>query len=315
VSSRWRWAWLLVVLVGAVLALRTLFGFPWRDMLDALTGANLALLSVAAVINFASPLFKGTALDLLLRGLSPVSWWAVQEANFIGTAVNSLSVGATGEATRIAILAERDGVPPRNSLLALAATKVAEGIALAGFIMVAPAALDLPLELRTVQAAGVAVLVFGVLFATIGRWERRLPNAPPAVRRVIEELRAVGGGRRLLLPVACGLGSWTIEWAVYHLVLRAMLGPVSLSASFTMLLAANVSGLLRLTPGNVGILQAATVAALVPFGFEAEDAIAAGLALQAVQMLPILAFTLIVVQRSGLGWAMFSKTPTTQESS
>ena len=59
-SSRWRWVWLVVVLVGAVLALRTLFGFPWRDMLDALTGANLALLSVAAVINFASPLFKGS---------------------------------------------------------------------------------------------------------------------------------------------------------------------------------------------------------------------------------------------------------------
>ena len=310
IRNRWRWVWLALVLVGAVFALRTLFGFPWRDMLDALTSANLALLGVAAALNFCSPLFKGTAFHLLLRGLSPVNWWAVQEANFVGTAVNSLSIGATGEATRIAILAEREGIQPRNSLLALAATKVTEGIALAFFLIVAPAALELPIELRTVQIGGILVLVVGLLFATIGHWERKIPNAPPAVRRVIEELRAIGGGRRLLLPVVCGIGSWAIEWMVYHAVLQSLLGPVSLSASFTVLLATNLSGLLRLTPGNVGVLQAATVAALVPFGVGAEDAIAAGLALQAVQMIPILAFTLILVQRTGLGWAMFSKPAT-----
>jgi uncharacterized membrane protein YbhN (UPF0104 family) len=312
-SSRWRWIWVVVAVLGLGIALRTLLGFPWRDTLEALENANLAILGLAAVINFCSPLFKGTGIYLLLRGLTPVGWSAVQEANFVGTAVNSLSIGATGEATRIAILSERDGIPPRASLLAVAASKITEGIALACFLIVAPIALDLPLQLRTVQVGAVLVLGLGGIVATIGHWEGLIDRAPQAVRRIVEELRAIGGGPRLLLPVACGIGSWTIEWMVYHTVLRATLGPIPTSASFTMLIVTNLSGVLRLTPGNVGVLQAATVAALLPFDVGAEQAIAAGLALQAIQILPVLAFTLIMMQRTGLGWALLSKTPETQE--
>src|SRR5438034_6398399 len=47
---------------------------------------------------------------------------------------------------------------------------------------------------------------------------------------------------------------------------RATHVPVSLAASFTALIAANLSGLLRPTPANVGVTQAALVVGLLPFG-------------------------------------------------
>lgn len=308
-AGRWRWFWLGLVALGVVLGLRTLFGFPWRDTVDALEGANLALLALAATINFLSPFFKGAGWFLLIRGLAPVRWWVAQEANLIGTAVNSLSIGATGEAARIAVVGERDGVPARAALVSAAGSRLAEGVALAVFLVAGPLALELPTELRALQAGAALVLVVVLLTVLLGRGQGWTKRFPEPVRQVLGELRAIGG-RRLLVPIILGLASWTTEWAVFHIVLQATLGPIPYSASFTTLMVTNLSGILRLTPGNLGIMQAATVAALLPFEIHAEAAIAAGLAIQAVQMLPILVFTLVLVQRTGLGWAL-SKSPGT----
>ena len=98
----------------------------------------------------------------------------------------------------------------------------------------------------------------------------------------------MGRGGRLLLPTLFALYNWATQWATYHLVLRATHVPVSLAASFTALIAANLSGLLRPTPGNVGVTQAALVVGLLPFGVAPEQAVAAGLALQGLQVLPVL---------------------------
>ena len=50
----------------------------------------------------------------------------------------------------------------------------------------------------------------------------------------------------------------------------------------------NLGGLLRPTPANVGVTQAALVVGLLPFGVAPEHAVAAGLALQGLQVLPVL---------------------------
>src|SRR5438045_5087564 len=80
--------------------------------------------------------------------------------------------------------------------------------------------------------------------------------------------------------------TWGTQWATYHLVLEATHLPVSLAPSFTALIAANLSGLLRPTPANVGVTQAALVVGLLPCGGAPEQAVAAGLALQGLQGLP-----------------------------
>src|SRR5207253_2829369 len=83
---------------------------------------------------------------------------------------------------------------------------------------------------------------------------------------------------RLLWPTAFALYNWAAQWATYHLVLRATHVPVSLAASFTALIVVNLGGLLRPTPANIGVTQAALVVGLLPFGVAPENAVAAGLA-------------------------------------
>jgi uncharacterized membrane protein YbhN (UPF0104 family) len=59
----------------------------------------------------------------------------------------------------------------------------------------------------------------------------------------------------------------------------------------------NLGGLFRLSPGNVGVTQAAMIVSLLPFGVPAQQSLAAGVALQAIQILPVLALALLL-----MGW-------------
>ena len=113
---------------------------------------------------------------------------------------------------------------------------------------------------------------------------------PPQARRLLEGP---------VLPTLLGMWNWGTQWATYHLVLEATHLPVSVAASFTALIAANLSGLLRPTPANVGVVQAALVVALLPFGVAPEQAVAAGLALQGLQVLPVLLLGAMVT-----GWRL-----------
>src|SRR5947208_11390516 len=113
----------------------------------------------------------------------------------------------------------------------------------------------------------------------------------------------MGTGGRLVWPTAFALYNWATQWATYHLVLRATHVPASLAASFTALIAANLGGLFRPTPANLGVTQAALVVGLLPFGVAPEQAVAAGLALQGLQVLPVLLLGAIVT-----GWRLLGLT-------
>lgn len=294
------WVWWLLGFAGVGLALRVLFRFPWEDTVAALLGVNWTLLGAALLLNLLSPLAKGWAWHLLLGRVARNRWWAAQEANLIGTAVTSVAVGVSGEAVRIAVIARRDGVPVRAAVLSVVGTRVVEALGLTLFVVLAPFVLELPRALRGLQLGGAVALTTALLMTRLRGWTGLVARLPRPVRAAAAELAEMGWGGRLLWPTLLALASWSAEWGVYHLALSATHLPVTSAASFTALIAVNLGGLVRLTPGNVGVMQAAIVGALLPFGIAAEQAVAGGVALQAIEVLPILALTLAVVGQSGL---------------
>jgi uncharacterized membrane protein YbhN (UPF0104 family) len=291
--------WALVA-VGLVAALVFVFRFPWETTLAALEDVDLGLLLSALLINLVSPVAKGWAWQLLLQAVAPCRWWVAQEANLIGTAVNSLAAGVTGEAARISLVMQRDGVPARPALLSVAWSRAVEGLGLALFLVVAPFVLDLPGPLRGLQIGAGVALASVLAVSQFRGWEKLIARLPKTFAAAAADLAAMSWGGRLLAPTALTLLSWAAEWATYHLTLRAVHLPVSYAASFTALIAVNLGGLVRLTPANVGVMQAAIVGALLPFGIDADQAVAAGLALQAIEVLPILAIAVAVAGWAGL---------------
>jgi uncharacterized membrane protein YbhN (UPF0104 family) len=287
--------------IGAVLAVCVLFfRFPWQHTATILAEVNVGLLTTALLINLISPFAKGWAWHLLLKPVAPNRWWVAQEANLIGTAVNSLSAGVAGEAVRISLVMQRDGVPFRPALLSVAWSRAVEGLGLALFLVLAPFTLHLSRTLRGLQIGAGVALVALLALSRFRAWEGMIARLPVALRAGAAELAAMSWGGRLIGPTALALLSWAAEWATYHLTLRAVHIPASYAASFTALIAVNLGGVVRITPANVGVMQAAMVGALLPYRIPADQAVAGGLALQAIEVVPILALALAVAGWSGL---------------
>ena len=287
--------------VGAlIVAGAVFFRFPWQHTATILQEVDTGLLTAALLINLVSPFAKGWAWHLLLKPVAPNRWWVAEEANLIGTAVNTLAAGVAGEAVRISIIMKRDAVPFRPALLSVAWSRAVEGLGLALFLVLAPSVLHLSRTLRGLQIAAGVALVAVLALSRFRGWEGLIARLPAALRGGAGELAAMSWGGRLIGPTALALLSWAAEWATYHLSLRAVHIPASYAASFTALIAVNIGGLVRITPANVGVMQAAMVGALLPFGIATDQAVAGGLALQAIEVVPILALALAVAGWTGL---------------
>ena len=116
--TRRKWWVLAAASVIAVLLLAN--RIPWSDAVAAAGAVRAPLLLAALGVNLISPLAKGWSWHLLLRPVAPHRWRVAQEANLVGTAVSSISVGVTGEAARVSLIARRARVPAATAALSVA---------------------------------------------------------------------------------------------------------------------------------------------------------------------------------------------------
>jgi uncharacterized membrane protein YbhN (UPF0104 family) len=289
VRGRW-WVKLLGILVLAA-ALRFAATFPWNDTWATLAAADWWMLAAAGGWNLLSLAAKAWAWQLLLRSVAPVSFRTAQAATFVGAAVNSVGIAMSGEAARVHLLGKREGIPAGAAVRSIVASRLVEAIALGIFLLGVAAGITTE---HAVRLLGGGVLLLGGAFALL-RW---VPWLRPG---------GIGGGAlqgwsatRLAPAIGLDIASWGLQWASYHWSIAATHTAVAPSLSCLALVLANVGGAFRLTPANVGVVQGAVVLALRPAGVPASESLAAGMALQAVQVLPVLAIGLGLLGRHGL---------------
>jgi putative heme transporter len=288
--SRRAWITLVLVIVLCGFAIRFGVTFPWAKTIDALSDADWLLLIGAALVNLVSLMAKASAWHLLLRRLTPIRAATAQVATFVGAAVNSISVSVSGEAARAQSAGSRDGVPFGLAVASLVASRVVEALGLVVFLAAVLVVLPMWPGARTLglALAGVTVAVTaGYYLLPRARWH-------PALARM-----AATGPAGLAAPVALATLSWVVQWLTYHWTFVATGAAVTPAVSLSALVMANVAGILRLTPGNIGVLQGSLVLGMRAFEMPAANALAAGLALQAVQVIPVLVIGVVIVGAQG----------------
>ena len=300
--ARWRiWAAWGFGVVVAVLGALALWRFPWRDLPVSLVQADAGLLLAALIVNLSSLVAKGWGWQLLMGERARGRWRLAQEANLVGSAVNNLSVSFIGESARVHYMARRARLALSYTIASVVWARAAEALALALLLLVCGAFLEVPTVLRALLIGlGVGVPVLVAL-----AWPRRQSRSvrrfiPHFARSTASALAQIGSLRRLPAPVLLALYSWLAEWATFHLALRAVHAPVTLAASLVALVSTNLGGALRLLPANLGVLQASMAIGLLPFGVPAYRAVAGGIVLQAVQVLPVLALASALLGWKGL---------------
>jgi phosphatidylinositol alpha-mannosyltransferase len=263
----------------------------WLVAALALNGLSMFLRAVSwqAVLRAALP-------EVRLRSL------VVVRATMIGVLVSALVPGRFGEPARAYLVARSAGdTAPRfplvlgtvfaQILINLAALAILATITIAsltlvrGHATVLIAAVIVPITAVALVVAGPALLTRAKRshHAHLSRMVRWLNDQIVQVRR---GLRVFTRPRLGAAAIAAQLAAWAVQTLAAYAVLYALdlQGKAGLAAAAAILLAVNITALVPVTPSNIGIFQAATIAVLAAYGIDAGHALACGILLQAVEI-------------------------------
>lgn len=297
---RLRWLFAAFALVSLVFAVRFAIHFPWAGTVNAIAGADWLLLAAASLANIASLLAKGWAWHLVLLLSARHRWRTAQAATLVAAAVNSVSVSLSGEVARVQLVATRDGVPLRAGIWSLVWSRLIEAVSLMLFLAAVLAVIPTPPWMRPIEIGAWVVLGVLALAWPLGAGPRLLGLLPVRWQPPTQGGSATVTLRRLTAPLALSLANWGAQWLSFHWVFAATHVSTSAVVSLSALVMANLGGIIRITPGNVGVLQASLALGMLAFRIPGDQALAAGLALQAVQVIPVVAIGVALVGAQGL---------------
>ena len=302
---------LAVVLLALVLfAARTV---DWAATWRALRSASPLLLLAAGTVNVLSLLVRGTRWWIFLRAAGAAPLGLALRGAVVGSGLNNVLAASGGEAARVLLVARRGGKSSATVLATLALDRLVEALSCVALLALAPLVLPLPSALdRFRLPTTIALLALALLLLLLLRGERgeaaldavaasgAAAAAAPATRLQRARRFAAGWarrfraamtglltGRRLALAVALSLVSWAGQAATYHLVALAVGFPATPAQSTAAMLVVNLSFLVQLTPGNVGVVQLLYALVMAAFGLPHGAAVGVAVLLQAIQIVPV----------------------------
>ena len=312
---------LSVVIVGGVaLAALALTRLNLSRSVHALTNLRLDFVGVTFAVLAVSLVARAECWYVILRG-APVTGRVTRlvsaRATMIGVMVSATLPGRLGEPTRVFVVA-RHLDDTRGSLALVAGTVLAQTllnmaamVALAS-VLVASVTVFRNAAWAIALAAAIPVVIVGLILAGPRLLDRtahrqtKLGRAAAFVRTEVDHIRA--GLRVFTRPRAtfhagaAQLVAWLLQLLACYALLDAfgMSTPSRLGAAAAVLVATNVAAVLPITPGNVGVFQAACVAALAAYGIDPGRALAYGVVLQLLEVTIAVALGLPALLAEGL---------------
>lgn len=266
----------VVLIAVAALAVQRI---DWHVLAQSIAHASVPLVVAAGAVTFVSTLLKGVRWWLFLRKASDIPVGRVVRLTVLGTGANSVMFANAGDMIRVGLVAREARVPVATVVSALASDKVVEVTAFATVMIAAlgsrlPGAVRDRVELVVIGLSLALVVAAIVTFTARGR-----------ISRWLSQTRDMLHWRTFLIAFAISLLSWAAQLATYAMGAKAVGLDVPLIAIVVGLVSVNVGGVIRTTPGNVGVFQLMFALALAPFGVANDPAVAAAVLIQSVQML------------------------------
>ncbi len=298
-APAWRW-WLAAALIGlsAIAVARTLDITDIEPAARGLSSRPLVVVGATALYVAAFTL-RAVAWRRLMVSRPPLR----QVLSNLHTSLflNHVLPFKAGEFAR-PVLAARHGVPVRE---AVATTAVARAMDFGSVVLIA--LVVAPFAWRSAGAPWMALAVFflaaaaGVgllaLRATPERSEGRYFGRIAAFR---DGLRAIPR-RHIAFATPIVFASWVMEAGMLWAAADALGQDVSVRVAIGATAATLACQAVHLTPGGLGVYEAAMTAALVSFGLPAQDALAVAVASHALKF----AYALGIGGAFGLGEAVF----------
>jgi uncharacterized protein (TIRG00374 family) len=318
-------AWIRTLLVlpvaAGVVALLWWRGPSWSDVGAAFTVVRWDWVLVAIAFNLVSVLARALAWRTVIRQAMPPprpGFMLVFSAFSVGLFANAVLPGRIGELARVAVLANR--LPRRRGLWAtLAGTvfahRVFDLIVVVGLVLYVVSAAEVPRWAQTSLTAFMVVsAILIVVSLAVARSHHRTPlDGLGRVRRLVTMARQGLAVLHAPLPAAVALFfqtlGWTTQFFAVYAALRGFQIDEPVIVAGIVLLVMNVATAFPLWPGNVGLMQVAVAAALVPYGVAYAHGFGFGLGLQAIEASVGVGLGLLFLAREGLSFAMLKRMP------
>lgn len=290
--------------------------------LGAVTGAlgktRPGWVALAIGLMCAAMVLRAVSWYSALRGALPsdrVRFADVVRGLCVGVLVSSTLPANLGEPARALVLVRHtrrrwDNLPTiAGTLLSQSLLNVA-GVVTLGVLTVASAGIGGGTRDAIAAGAGGAVLVVAAVLAApalLGRArpESRLQRVSAVAARLRRGLAGFRQPRTAVGMVSGQVAAWVLQWlAVWALLVATELDHrAGFLAAAGVLCVVNVTMAVPVTPGDIGVFQAA-VAAVLHAGWHVRygDAIAYGVVLQAAELLTALLMGVPALLREGLSW-------------
>jgi phosphatidylinositol alpha-mannosyltransferase len=310
----------LVVGGGVGLAALALTRLNLSRSLHALANVRPGFGALTFALLSASLIARAECWYVILRGTlvsTRISRLVSARATMIGVMVSATLPGRLGEPARVFVVARRTGDSRHcialvagtvlaQTLLNMAALLALASVLVASFTLSRDAAWAIGLA-TAIPIVGVAVILAGPrLLDRAARKTTALGRAAAFARtetkRIRAGLRVFRRPRDTLHATAAQLAAWSLQLLACDALLSAfgIATPSRLGTAAAVLVATNVAAVVPVTPGNIGVFQAACVAVLAAYGVGAGRALAYGIGLQLLEVTTAIALGLPALLAEGL---------------
>jgi uncharacterized protein (TIRG00374 family) len=312
---------LVVVPMAGLVALAVWRGPDPGPVERAFRAVDWEWVAAAVLINLFSIVVRAHAWNIVIKQAILPPWprrRTVFAAFSIGLLGNAALPGRVGELARVAVVTRHVRRRPGAWAIIVGTVfahrlfdVVASVVLVLLTLYVAPIPAWASPVLAVALGVGLGLLIAGFLLAR--SHHRPLSEELGAFRRVLH--MAQRGLTVLRRPIPAlealffQLVGWTAQlFAVYTSFLAFGISP-SIEASAVVLVVMNVVMLFPFWPGNVGLLQAAVAASLLPYGISYGHGILFGIGLQAIEASVGIALGFVFLAREGFTFAMLKRMP------
>jgi phosphatidylinositol alpha-mannosyltransferase len=312
---------------AAVLAVLAVQKIGFSNIISALIQSSPSLVVLGLGVMCSAMIMRAFSWDAILRAALPKARLRLSDAlqgTLIGVLMSCTLPARLGEPARALVVARRTG-RPRDNLPVVLGTVVSQTLLNVLALLILGAAMFSSVDLFSghqnallITALAPLVLLLAVLGAPsvlqhralrrlnrFGRRQALLVQLRGALAQVRDGLIVFRRPRLGIRAVVAQLGAWALQCLGCYILLVA-LGlnhQAGFGAAAAVLFAVNITAVLPVTPGNLGVFQAACVAVLhTGWHVGIPAAIAYGVILQAVEVSTGIVMGMPALLREGMSW-------------
>jgi uncharacterized protein (TIRG00374 family) len=313
----------LVVVVGLFALL--LHRVDLQQLGRALLEVHIGFLTVGLIAQLIVIWIKSIRWAIAIRGATHRPVYGALSASIIGFAGNILLPARLGELLRVRVIDKHNQIGWSVALTTVGLTQLFDLLILVGyFLLVSIWATGLLATHR--WEVGLLAIVIILAFGSLVALQRKAPlfhavllpvhqKLPDALKRYltrytelfVQGLSALGDRHLLGWLLLATISVWGLETASTYWMLQAFHITPTLLMTALLVVVLNLSFVVPITPGNIGITQAVSVFLLGTFGVIPVSALAYGIGAQGASQLLIVGLGMICLYREGMCGDLFHR--------